>query len=252
MNCKKLMEVLEKDFPISSACSWDHVGLHVGRTMKEITRIYVALDPTLRNIEAAIANHCDLLLTHHPLLFSPCFHLTDEDPVGERVVALLEHDMCAYAMHTNFDVIRMAYVVMEKLGITNTESLSEEGIGLLGTLDQETSPEVFCETVKKTFALPQVTAFLGDTKRISKVAIVPGAGRSLIPDAIAAGADMLLTGDTGHHDGLECNAAGMALVDAGHYGLEHVFIEDMVQYLAEHIPGSVVFHEEPELPYRII
>ena len=108
MECKKVIEILEKQSPKSYACDWDNVGLLVGREDKEIQKIYIALDATDEAIEEAIANGADMLLTHHPMIFKGMKRVTQEDFIGRRIIRLIQNDMVYYAMHTNFDVIGMA------------------------------------------------------------------------------------------------------------------------------------------------
>lgn len=108
MECKKVIEILEKQSPKSYACDWDNVGLLVGREDKEIQKIYIALDATDEAIEEAIANGADMLLTHHPMIFKGMKRVTQEDFIGRRIIRLIQNDMVYYAMHTNFDVMGMA------------------------------------------------------------------------------------------------------------------------------------------------
>ena len=101
MLCRDIINVIENTYPKQAALEWDNVGLLVGRTEKEVEKIYVALDATDEVIDAAIASGADMLVTHHPLIFSPMKKITDEHFIGNRVVKLLQHDISYYAMHTN-------------------------------------------------------------------------------------------------------------------------------------------------------
>ncbi len=103
MQCSKLIEILEQLAPVKCACDWDNVGLLVGRSKKEIKKVFIALDGDERAIEEAVQYGADLLLTHHPLIFKPVSRITDSDFIGERLMKLMKHDICCYAMHTNFD-----------------------------------------------------------------------------------------------------------------------------------------------------
>ena len=78
MLCRDIMKVIETTYPKHAALEWDNVGLLVGRTEKEVKKIYVALDATDAVIERAVASNVDMLITHHPLLFSPLKKITDE------------------------------------------------------------------------------------------------------------------------------------------------------------------------------
>ena len=89
MQCKDIMAMIEGTYPKSAALGFDNVGLQAGRSEKEVRRIYLALDATDAVIEEAIAQEADMLITHHPLIFSPLKHITDEDFIGRRLLKLI-------------------------------------------------------------------------------------------------------------------------------------------------------------------
>lgn len=121
MECREVLEVLSRIADVSYACDWDNAGLLAGRREKEIHRITVALDADDRAVKEAITNGSDLLLTHHPLLFSPVKRITDESPEGRRLLELLRRDICLIAMHTNFDSAPggMADLAADRMGLLN-------------------------------------------------------------------------------------------------------------------------------------
>ena len=134
MLCRDIMNVIEATYPKHAALEWDNVGLLVGCTEKEVKKIYVALDATDEVIDAAIENGVDMLITHHPLIFSPLKKITDEHFIGNRVVKLLQHDISYYAMHTNYDVLGMAELSGKMLGLHEEDVFevtdSEKNIGV--------------------------------------------------------------------------------------------------------------------------
>ena len=109
-----------------------------------------------------------------------------------------------------------------------------------------------CERVKERFELESVRVF-GDLDRsVKKIAICPGSGKSVIDVAISKGADVLLTGDIGHHEGIDAVARGLAVIDAGHYGLESAFIKDMSAWLSEQLPEVTVTGAKRQSPFSVI
>ena len=108
MLCKDVMYEIEKEYPLNYALSWDNVGLLVGRDDKEVKRIYIALDATDEVIGEAVRTGADMLITHHPMIFSPIKRIHNLDFVGERILKLIQNDISYYAMHTNYDVLGMA------------------------------------------------------------------------------------------------------------------------------------------------
>ena len=105
MLCRDVMNVIEKEYPLNYALSWDNVGLLVGRDDKEVKKIYIALDATDEVIDEAVKNGADMLITHHPMIFSPIKKIHNLDFVGGRILKLIQNDISYYAMHTNYDVL---------------------------------------------------------------------------------------------------------------------------------------------------
>ena len=105
MECQKIMACLERLSPRQYACDWDNVGLLVGRKDKEVNKIMIALDATHDVITKAVAEQVDMLITHHPMIFSSVKQINDDNFITEKVLMLAEHGICYYAMHTNFDIV---------------------------------------------------------------------------------------------------------------------------------------------------
>lgn len=260
MECKKVIELLEKQSPKSYACDWDNVGLLVGREDKEIQKIYIALDATDEAIEEALANGADMLLTHHPMIFKGMKRVTQEDFIGRRIIRLIQNDMVYYAMHTNFDVMGMADLAADYLGISDTRVLEitsvsetgEEGIGRYGSLKKEMTVRECCEEVKQAFSLENVKVFGDLERKVKTAAISPGSGKSVISNALQAGVDVLITGDIDHHEGIDAVAQNMTVIDAGHYGVEHIFIPYMEQYLKREAKELEIAVQPLTFPFQII
>jgi len=259
------MRVIEGSYARSYAMEWDNVGLLVGRDDKQVGRIYVALDAVDEVIGAAVQCGADLLVTHHPLIFSGMKRITNQDFIGRRVLELAKRDIAYYAMHTNYDVIRMGKLAADRLGLAGQEVLDvtcererpesktseiiREGIGRIGFLEEPVALEACCEKVKKEFSLEAVRVFGNLKQKVQKAAVCPGSGKSVIRAAIGKGADVLITGDIGHHEGIDAAAQGMAVIDAGHYGMEHIFVEDMRWFLEKKLDGVQVIAAPVRHPY---
>lgn len=245
MRCSEVIRQLEQLAPREYACEWDNPGLLAGRMGKEVKKALLALDATDEVVEQAVREKADLLLTHHPLIFKPLKKVNDQDFISRRILKLIQADISYYAMHTNFDIAPgcMADLAAGILGI-NSESPLEKtgesegiavGIGKVGALAEPLTLSELGRLVKERFGLPFVTVYgLGQLDGlISRVAVSPGSGSSMIAHGLAVGAQVLVTGDIGHHEGIDAVANGMAVIDGGHYGLEHIFMEFMKQYLTK-------------------
>lgn len=258
MLCNDIINRMEDTYPRKSAEEWDNVGLLVGRADKEIQRIYVALDATDEVIEEAIRQKADLLLTHHPLLFTPVSQITGDDFIGRRILKLAKHDISYYAMHTNYDVIRMAALAGEILGLRETEVMhitdeeTGEGIGRVGKFERKVTVKECCELVKEKFQLAAVKVY-GDLDAVADlIAISPGSGKHMSDFAISKGAKAFVTAEIDHHEALDANARGMAIIDAGHYGLEHIFIKDMLDFFNKNTQGIEIIGAKVKHPYCVI
>lgn len=255
-----LIEHLQKVAPEDFAQDWDNVGLLVGDRKQEIKKIFIALDADEAAIAQAKAVGAQLLLTHHPLIFSPLKKINCDHFISARVVELLRSQMSYYAMHTNFDAAKMSELAAERMGLTVEAPLADiftrdgkdYGIGVVGSLKEPEEIAGLCAVVKEAFGLDAVKLFRAETGPISRVAICPGSGKSTIGDAIAAGAQVLITGDIDHHSGIGAVAQGLSIIDAGHYGIEHIFIGYMEQYLKEHLQGVEIFAQGRRDPFIVL
>ena len=264
MLCKDVMYEIEKEYPLNYALSWDNVGLLVGREEKEIKKIFTALDATEETIAQALEFGADLLITHHPMIFSPVKKVTSADFIGRRLITMIQADLCYYAMHTNYDVLGMADLSGDKMNMKNAEILEvtaegdigkedePEGIGRVSDLETPMTLRECCEDVKSAFHLGAVKVFGNLEEKVKRIAICPGSGKSVIQAALDKNADVLITGDIGHHEGIDAVAQGLAIIDGGHYGIEHIFIEDMRQYLEKHLSEVEIVAAPISHPFLIV
>ncbi len=260
MICKDIMSAIEETYPRSAALDFDNVGLQAGRTTKEVSKILLALDATSSVIELAEKSQADMLITHHPLIFSPLKSITDQDFIGRRILRLIQDDIAYYAMHTNYDVLGMAKLSERVLQLKETEVLDvtgefdgiSEGIGRVGMLETSMTLGAFSEYVKDKLQLDNVKVFGSLERKVKKVAISPGSGKSEIVPALKHQVDVLVTGDIGHHEGLDAVEQGLSIIDAGHYGTEYMFVEDMKTYLSLRYPEIQIITEPVSHPFQII
>ncbi|XCP87044.1 Nif3-like dinuclear metal center hexameric protein [Roseburia hominis] len=289
MFCREIMKKIEERYPKRYAMEWDNVGLQVGRSDKEVSRIYIALDATDEVIEEAASWGADMLITHHPMIFKAMKQINDTHFIGRRILKLVRNDISYYAMHTNYDVMGMADLAGEILDMKAPQVLDvtcvepgpcrqtagecrdgkeqkenagntgddealachEEGIGRVADLDEAMSLRACCEFVKEKFGLPNVKVFGDPDQKVRRIAISPGSGKSVIGAALRKSADLLITGDIDHHEGIDAVAQGMAVMDAGHYGIEHIFIADMKRFCEENFEHVEVRTADIRHPFWI-
>lgn len=257
MRCDEVIVRLEELSPVHYAQEWDNVGLLVGRNDKDVRRVMIALDATSDVIEQAVQAQADFLLTHHPLLFAPTKCICSDDFIGRRLIRLIKNDICYYAMHTNFDVMGMADAAADELGLKNRrvlsvtyeDEISKEGLGRYGRLPRIMTLGECAEYVKSVFHLQQVFLYGDAEHTVETMAVLPGSGKEEIADAIRVGADVYLTGDMSHHAGIDAVEQGLFVIDAGHFGLEQIFIPYMRDYFARELPELEVLTAEQKAPF---
>jgi dinuclear metal center YbgI/SA1388 family protein len=256
MKCSEICALLEQEYAPEYACDWDNVGLLAGRKDKEVTKILLALDATDEVVRMAVKQKVDMLITHHPMIFSPIKRVTDEDMNGRRLISLIQSDICYYAMHTNYDTRGMADLAARMMNLQECTVLEEvkdgEGIGRVGVLPEKMSLQECALLVKNAYDIPSVKIF-GDPQRLVYLAaICPGAGKSTMKEALRFGCDVYITGDIDHHTGIDAVDQGLCIIDAGHYGIEHIFMQDVKNYLEKVTSGLQMTCVPIRHPFTVI
>lgn len=251
MTLGNLYKELDSLAPFCNQEDWDNSGLQVGRSDWKAERILLCVDVTKEVIDRAEEWKADVILSHHPLIFHGINTVSDRDFVGQRILRLAEDRIGYIAMHTCFDRCGMRDAIDQKLGFTEGPLFHDDGsrretpcqpldplamMGSISDLKEEMSLSSLCEFVKKQFDIPHVRLFGDPEKRVRRISVIGGSGKSEIPAALEAEADVLITGDIDHHSGIDAVTQGLSVIDAGHYGLEHVFMDYMEEALGRRLP----------------
>lgn len=257
MKAYEIAELMEKLSPIRYACDWDNVGMHVGRNDNEIKKILVTLDVSDEAVEKAVAIKADMIISHHPLIFKGIKKVNESDIVGRRILTMAENRINCYCMHTNFDCVGgMAELAADRVGLQDCIVLEEvcegEGIGRVGFLSCDMTVKELCNMVKEKFSLDRVALYGNEDEIVKKVAICPGSGKDEIELALLKGAKAIITGDVSYHYGIDSVAKGINVIDAGHYGIEHIFIDKIYSYLIENTEGIEIVKMDFNNPQKYI
>lgn len=260
MKAYELISWLEKKYSPSFAENWDNVGLLVGNDEKEVNHVFLALDLTEEILNQALEAGADMILTHHPMIFSGIKKINNHTFTGRKIIKLIQENIPYYAMHTNYDVLGMADLSAGYLKLTDTKVLSvtykegerEEGFGRVGRLPRKMSLLECARYVKECNGLSDVRFYGNADKEVERAAVCTGSGKSMIKDAISAGADVFITGDIDHHTGIDAAAQGISIIDAGHYGTEYIFADNMKKVLKETFPELSVTCARVESPYTVV
>lgn len=265
MKCSEIMECLEKLSPVNYAAGWDNVGLLVGRKDKEVDKVMVALDASAWTVKRAVEEKVDMLITHHPMIFSSFKKVNEDDPVSEKILTLAENRISYYAMHTNFDTIGgMGELAAgpEFLNLKDSKPLVFEsdrdgiyGMGRGGFLPAPMTAEEVCEYVKDRFKLPFVMLYQNADmagKQYDRIAVLPGSGKSELNEVKRLGYELYLTGDYSHHPGIDAMELGMTVIDATHYGLEKICVAFIADHLKNNYSELNIMEYDSGCPIRLL
>ena len=255
MNGKKLQDLLEILYPTAYAEKWDNVGLQVGTMNKNLSGILISLDLTIEVIQEAKSNDANLIICHHPAIFSAIKTIDNETYLGKMLQDLIKSDITLYVMHTNFDVSRygMNVILGKKLGLTNVTMLDEIdddfGLGVVGLIKKQRA-DILISDIKAAFGIESVK-FVGNLKdSIQKVAIVGGSGSSYIQNALEKDVDLFITGDVTYHKALDCKNLGLNVLDIGHYFESHGIKELREVLLSKKVKTPIFVSEVNTNPYK--
>lgn len=231
---KTVTGFLENIAPLELQESYDNSGLLVGDDEKEVKGVLCALDATPDIIQEAVDKGLNLVIAHHPIIFSGLKKLTGRNYIEKAVLKAIKNDIAIYAIHTNLDNILNDGVngkIAQKLGLQSIEILRPHadnpqlGSGVIGQLVRELPPNEFLKYLKNSFELSvfKFTDFRPDSN-IRTVAACGGSGSFLLQDAIDAGADVFITSDWKYHQFFDAENK-ITIIDIGHYESEKYTIQ---------------------------
>lgn len=260
MKCKEIIAKIEEKYPVSFAEGWDNSGFLVGDASWEVKKVFLALDATDEVIDTAVQCGADMIITHHPLIFSGMKQVTADNFIGRRIIKMIQHNICYYAIHTNFDVLGMAelsadYLQLSQRGVldvTYEEDAHKEGIGRWGNLPVPMTLKECGKFVKEQLHVPFVQIYGDENQMIEKIAVCTGSGKSLMKQVLKKGVQAYVTGDMDYHSSIDAVAQGICVIDAGHYGTEYIFMDYMEKELTEMLPSLEIEKMQIFYPCKII
>jgi len=208
MKIKEVLSALERFAPLPLQESWDNAGLQVGLTETEVSGALLCLDVNEKIVDEAIRKGCNLIVSHHPLLFRGLKTISDLTDVQRTVMRAIEHHVCVISMHTNMDNARggVNFKIAEKLGLqqvgfftSKTVDGIEAGSGVMGMLSAPMAADDFVMVLKKVFDVECAMCNELLRRPVQRVAICGGAGDFLLDEALKAGADAFVTGEMHYH-----------------------------------------------------
>jgi len=242
---RQVIDALEQFAPLPLQEGWDNAGLQIGLTEAEVSGALLCLDVTPGVIDEAAARGCNLVVSHHPLLFHGLKQIADADDVQRTVRRAIKQDICVVSMHTNMDNARggVNWRIAQKLGLCDVEFFVPKtagdvqgGSGVTGMLRSPTDALTFVKKVKETFGVECAQCNEILQRPVRKVAICGGAGDFLLPDAIKAGADAFITGEM-HYHVFFGHEQEIQICVIGHYQSEQFTSEIFREIIERECPG---------------
>ena len=245
MKIKEVLSALERFAPLPLQESWDNAGLQLGLTETEVSGALLCLDVNERIVEEAVSKGCNLIVSHHPLLFRGLKTISDLTDVQRTVMKVIENRLCVLSMHTNMDNAKggVNFRIAQKLGLQDVRFFAsktvegiEAGSGVTGELTEPMAADDFVLKVKKAFGVECAMCNELLRRPVRKVAICGGAGDFLLDEALKAGADAFITGEMHYHQyfGYEQQ---IQICVIGHYQSEQFTAEIFEEVIREACPG---------------
>jgi dinuclear metal center YbgI/SA1388 family protein len=241
---KDVMAVIEEFAPLALQEKWDNSGLCIGSPEDKVSSVLLGLDCTPELVDEAIACGADMIVTHHPLIFSGLKKISAEDLVGEAVVKAIRAGISVYAAHTSADkvIAGVSGAMAARLGLKDVRILDEDGegtgLGVVGNLPEPMTAQDALELVKERFALKVVKSSKPVGCKIERVAMCGGSGGSLIGAARAAGAQLYISGDISYHNFF--TPEGFMIMDIGHYESEIEIVDILFSLIKKNFPTFAV------------
>jgi dinuclear metal center YbgI/SA1388 family protein len=248
---RDVTDFLDAFAPPALAESWDNVGLLLGDRDAEVRSVLTCLTLTPDVADEAIRASAGLVVTHHPILFRAVKRLTTDTAEGRMILALARAGVAVYSPHTAFDSAARGVNarLAGRLGLNDVAPLRlpasqpadgpTVGGGRFGVLPEPCDFTAFAVRAKAAFGLPGIDAVVTD-RRIRTVAVACGSAAEFLPDAAAAGCDVLVTGEARFHAAIEARSLGISLILLGHYASERFAVEELATEIADRFPNLAV------------
>lgn len=242
MNIKDITDVIERFAPLAYQESYDNAGLIVGRPDDEVRQALLAVDVTDEVLDEAEREGCDLVITHHPIVFHPLKRFNSADMVQRCVERAIRRGIALYACHTNLDSAPegMSWRLAALLGIGELSVLQPSegdpraGFGVVGELPEPLPTVEFLRRMQQRLGVKVVRHSDLVSEQVRRIALCTGAGASLMADARRAGADLYVTADLKYNDFMFPDGE-FVVADIGHFESEYCAIELLFEVLSKNL-----------------
>ena len=226
MLLREIINSIESVAPRSAQEEWDNSGMQVGDTGRDIRSVLLTTDVTPEVVDEAIMLGCDLIVSHHPLLFHGLKQVCGQTPQAQIVEKAIKHDIAIYSAHTNLDSVigGINTKLAEKLGINEQSILipasrdtgTPTGLGVIGRLPEPMTYADFIAQIREKLVCTYVRYSRAGKEMVETVAVCGGSGAEFIGKAIEQGADVYLTADCKYHEFQDADGR-IGLIDIDHW-----------------------------------
>ncbi|MFI3278389.1 MAG: Nif3-like dinuclear metal center hexameric protein [Rikenellaceae bacterium] len=250
MKVRDITNIIEEFAPLRLQQSYDNAGLTVGSYESEVTGVLLAVDVTQEVIDEALRLGVNLIITHHPIIFSPLKRLTSSNYVECCVQRAIQHSINLYASHTNLDGVRggMSWFLGEKLQLRDMQPLEgfvgcDVGFGVVGELETPMPTLEYIRWVGRELGCSVVRTSDIVSQTCARVAICTGSGGSLMEYASRANVDLYITADLKYNDFMTPSTR-FTVVDVGHYESEYCVIDLIFDILSKKMINFAIHKSE--------
>jgi dinuclear metal center YbgI/SA1388 family protein len=244
MKVKDIIKVIEDFAPLSVQEGWDNSGLCVGSPEDDVNGVLLALDCTPELVDEAVSCGADMIVTHHPLIFSGLKKISPDTQIGRAVIKAVKAGVSIYAAHTSADKVLAGVSgdMARRLGLVDVEILQKDceniGLGVVGNLPAAMAAEDVVKLVKERFGLKVAKVSRPLEEPISRIAMCGGSGGSLIGEARKSGAQLYISGDISYHNFF--TEDGFMIMDIGHYESEIGIVDILFSLIKKNFPTFAV------------
>jgi len=248
---REIINSIESVAPRSAQEEWDNSGMQVGDTGRDIQSVLLTTDVTPDVVDEAVMRGCQLIVSHHPLLFHGLKQVCGQTPQARIVEKAIKNNIAIYSAHTNLDSViggintRLA----DKLGLIGISGLAVSGLGAIGQLPQPVSYADFIETIRKKLECTYVRYTRPKKDQVKTVALCGGSGAEFIGEAIAQGADVYITADCKYHEFQDADGQ-IGLIDIDHWISER-HAREIFRDIIEPLGVQCIISESDRTPIRV-
>ena len=240
MTVGEITRALEAFAPLDIQESWDNSGLLIGSPQDPVHGVLVGFDCTPELIEEAVEKGCDMVVTHHPLIFKGIRRINSGDPVGAAVMKAVQKGVAVYAAHTTADKVigGVSGAMARRLDLKDVEFLEPGpegfGLGLVGNWAEPRTGKEALSFVRERFGLKVIRSSKPLESPISRVALLGGGGGGEIESALRAGAQLYITADISYHNFF--TPEGFMVMDIGHFESEVEIVDIFLAEIRKNFP----------------